>query len=123
MPSGRARKTNFGASRGIKNEGALTSLGYRLHEASYKRHQAIEKSVEKDGYKTTMERLNALAVLNKGNTTNHSTLEYDMNWLRDAAYTREPSKDTAGGPAFVNKAGTKTYHDKIPDTGFRVFKE
>ena len=70
-------------SAGIRHEGALEAHGYNLEEGEDARHESLRKGVEQDGYATTVERVNALAVLNKNHPTNHGKLESDLGWLHE----------------------------------------
>ena len=82
MPGGRPKRTNFGASRGIKHEGSLTELGYNLHEGEEARESALNKAVRKYGYARTVEKVNALHVLNKGHAENEHKTGMDLDYLR-----------------------------------------
>jgi hypothetical protein len=73
-------------SRGIKNKGSLTRVGYREKKDALARHRALDKAVRKYGYKKTMDKVNDLYVLNK-NKANETVrnLQADKNFLRKHA--------------------------------------
>lgn len=65
------------------HRGALERHGYNEEEGPARRHEALRKAVEQDGYARTVERINALAVVNKGHEQKHRELESDLKWLRE----------------------------------------
>lgn len=83
MPRGRPGRSQFvQPSAGIKHEGSLLKLGYNLEEGEEKRDAALDKAEYKFGYAKTIQKLNALAVLNKHHPETHRKLERDMATLR-----------------------------------------
>ena len=83
-PRGRARGTQAKApaSSGIVHEGTLLKHGYNLWEGDQVRREALRRAVKSDGYQKTTERVNALAVVNKGHEKVHRELESDLAWMR-----------------------------------------
>lgn len=70
-------------SAGMIHEGELTKHGYHIEEGDKKRQEALRKAVSEDGYLKTEERVNALAVVNKGHPSTHARLERDLKYLKD----------------------------------------
>ena len=70
-------------SAGIRHEGALLRHGYNEEEGERSRHEALERAVRQDGYAKTEQRVNALAVINKGHASRHTELESDLRWLHE----------------------------------------
>lgn len=66
---------------GIRHEGALKGHGYNLEETGTQREAALDRAVRVDGYRETVERVNALAVVNKNHPYNHLRLEADLKYL------------------------------------------
>ena len=63
-------------------EGELKKHGYSLSAPEEVRHRALVKSVEEDGYKTTVSRLIALQVLFKRTNPHYSRIaKKDREWL------------------------------------------
>ena len=72
-------------SRGVElHEGALERLGWKEHESIDLRHRALERSVRKDGYRTTVDRLVFMEnVANRENNRGlRETAHADLDWLR-----------------------------------------
>ena len=76
-------------ARGVKlQEGALERLGWKEHESAEERHRALERSVRKDGYRTTVDRLVFMEnVANRENNrglreTAHADLDWIQRWER-----------------------------------------
>ena len=72
-------------SKGVElHEGALERLGWKEHESTESRHLALEQSVRKDGYRTTVDRL--LFMENVANRQNNrglrETAHADLEWLQ-----------------------------------------
>ena len=70
-------------SAGIKHNGSLTKLGYHLDATDETRHRALNESVEKYGYKKTIDKLAALEGVNKNHPTKHDRLKSDIKYLED----------------------------------------
>ena len=68
-------------SAGIKHNGSLTKLGYHLDATDETRHRALNESVEKYGYKKTIDKLAALEGVNKNHPTKHDRLKSDIKYL------------------------------------------
>ncbi|MGI0156515.1 MAG: hypothetical protein ACREDE_10360 [Thermoplasmata archaeon] len=71
-------------SRNVRvHRGALERHGWREHESEEKRHAALRRSAEEDGYATTIRRLNFLR--NVANRRDNSELRRvaheDERWL------------------------------------------
>ncbi len=71
-------------SSGIEHAGSLIEEGYRVEEGQDVRRTALNKAVHKYGYKETVEKINALAVMNKNHKENRRRLEDDLAYLRSA---------------------------------------
>jgi Family of unknown function (DUF5771) len=69
-------------SSGIKHAGSLIEQGYRVEEGQLKRRGALNKAVHEYGYAEVMEKVNALAVMNKNHKENHRRVEDDMEYLK-----------------------------------------
>ena len=72
-------------SRSVElHEGALERLGWREHKSAEARHRALERSVRKDGWRTTVDRLLFLENVagREHNPGLHRTAENDLEWLR-----------------------------------------
>ena len=65
-------------SAGIKHAGSLIQDGYRVEEGQDRRRTALNKAVHHYGYAETVEKVNALAVMNKNHKENHRRLEDDL---------------------------------------------
>lgn len=70
-------------SAGIKHNSSLTKLGYHLDATDETRHRALNESVEKYGYKKTIDKLAALEGVNKNHPTKHDRLKSDIKYLED----------------------------------------
>lgn len=80
-------------SAGIVHEGPLEEEGYNLHEGSEARESALNKSVRRYGYARTVEKVNALHVVNKGNPENYHKTGEDLSYLeihREALGAKTP---------------------------------
>ncbi len=69
-------------SAGIKHAGSLIQDGYRVEEGQDRRRTALNKAVHHYGYAETVEKVNALAVMNKNHKENHRRLEDDLEYLK-----------------------------------------
>ena len=69
-------------SAGIKHAGSLVEQGYRVEEGQDRRRTALNKAVHKFGYKEVVEKVNALAVMNKHHTENGRRLQDDLGYLK-----------------------------------------
>src|SRR5271156_980234 len=69
-------------SAGIKHAGSLIQQGYRVEEGQDRRRTALNKAVHHYGYAETVEKINALAVMNKNHKENHRRLEDDLEYLK-----------------------------------------
>ena len=70
-------------SAGIKHNSSLTKLGYHLDATDETRHRALNESVEKYGYKKTIDKLAALEGVNKNHPAKHDRLKSDIKYLED----------------------------------------
>ena len=83
-------------SRGVElHEGALVRLGWKEHEGAEARHRALERSVRRDGYRTTVDRLVFMEnVANHENNRDlHETAAADLDWLRRWERADEDDED------------------------------
>ncbi len=83
-------------SKGAKlHEGALERHGWKEHEPTEERHQALERSVRADGYKTTVDRLAFLenVASRQDNHGLHETARSDLEWLRHWERVDEGEED------------------------------
>jgi hypothetical protein len=69
-------------SAGIKHAGSLIEQGYRVEEGQLKRRDALSKAVHHYGYAETVEKVNALSVMNKNHKENHRRLLDDLDYLK-----------------------------------------
>ena len=72
-------------TRGVEiHEGALERLGWKEHEGAESRHRALERSVRRDGYRTTVDRLVFLenVASREKNRGLRETAHADLDWLR-----------------------------------------
>lgn len=69
-------------SVGIKHAGSLIEQGYRVEEGQDRRRTALNKAVHKFGYKEVVEKVNALAVMNKHHKENSRRLQDDLGYLK-----------------------------------------
>ena len=69
-------------SAGMKHAGSLIEQGYRVEEGEDRRRTALDKAVHKFGYKEVVEKVNALAVMNKHHKENSRRLQDDLGYLR-----------------------------------------
>jgi hypothetical protein len=69
-------------SAGVKHAGSLIQQGYRVEEGQDRRRTALNKAVHHYGYAETVEKINALAVMNKNHKENHRRLEDDLEYLK-----------------------------------------
>ena len=69
-------------SSGVKHAGSLIQQGYRVEEGQLKRRDALNKAVHEFGYAEVVEKINALAVMNKNHKENHRRIEDDLEYLR-----------------------------------------
>ena len=67
---------------GIKHAGSLIQQGYRVEEGQLKRRDALSKAVHEYGYAEVVEKINALAVMNKNHKENHRRLEDNLEYLK-----------------------------------------
>ena len=67
------------------HRGALERLGWKEHENAEVRHHALERSVQEDGYRATVDRLVFLEnVANReDNRGLHETAHEDLRWLQE----------------------------------------
>jgi Family of unknown function (DUF5771) len=68
-------------SAGIKHAGSLIEQGYRVEEGQDRRRTALNKAVHHYGYAETVEKINALSVMNKNHKENHRRLLDDLAYL------------------------------------------
>ena len=83
-------------SRGVElHEGALERLGWKEHEGAETRHRALERSVRKDGYRTTVDRLVFMEnVANRENNRGlRETAHADLDWLQRWERVDEDDED------------------------------
>ncbi len=66
----------------IKHAGSLIEQGYRVEEGQDRRRTALNKAVHKFGYKEVVEKVNALAVMNKYHKENSRRLQDDLGYLK-----------------------------------------
>lgn len=69
-------------SAGMKHAGSLIEQGYRVEEGEDRRRTALNKAVHKFGYKEVVEKVNALAVMNKNHKENSRRLQDDLGYLK-----------------------------------------
>src|SRR5580704_1529882 len=69
-------------SAGIKNAGSLIEQGYTVDEGQDRRRTALNKAVHHYGYAETVEKVDALSVVNKGHKENHRRLLDDLEYLK-----------------------------------------
>jgi len=69
-------------SSGIKHAGSLIQQGYRVDEGQDRRRTALNKAVHEYGYREVVEKVNALAVMNKNHKENGRRLRDDLEYLR-----------------------------------------
>src|SRR5271155_5506735 len=69
-------------SAGIKHAGSLIEQGYRVEEGQDRRRTALNKAVHHYGYAETVEKVNALAVMNKNHKENHRRIADDLEYLK-----------------------------------------
>lgn len=69
-------------SSGIKHAGSLIEDGYRVEEGQLSRRTALNKAVHHYGYAETVEKVNALSVMNKNHKENHRRLLDDLDYLK-----------------------------------------
>jgi hypothetical protein len=69
-------------SSGIKHAGSLIQQDYRVEEGQDRRRTTLNKAVHEYGYAEVVEKINALAVMNKNRKENHRRLEDDLEYLR-----------------------------------------
>jgi len=69
-------------SAGIKHAGSLIEQGYRVEEGQDRRRTALNKAVHHYGYAETVEKVNALSVMNKNHKENHRRLLDDLEYLK-----------------------------------------
>lgn len=63
------------------HEGSLTEEGYNLHEGSEARESALNKAVKRYRYAKTVEKVNSLHVVNKGNPEAYHKTGEDLSYL------------------------------------------
>ena len=83
-------------SRGVElHQGALERLGWKEHESAESRHWALERSVRKDGYRTTVDRLVFMEnVANRENNRGlRETAHSDLDWLQQWERVDEGDED------------------------------
>jgi hypothetical protein len=78
----KANRNHTYPSAGIKHAGSLIQEGYRVEEGQDRRRTALNKAVHHYGYAETVEKVNALAVMNKNHKENHRRLEDDLEYLK-----------------------------------------
>lgn len=61
--------------------GAMEQFGYRLNESASRRHTGLRRSARRVGYAKTMQRVNALRVLQKRQPDGKKALA-DVKWLK-----------------------------------------
>lgn len=69
-------------SAGIKHAGSLIEEGYRVEEGQDVRRTALNKAVHKYGYAETVDKVDALSVMNKNHKENHRRLLDDLEYLK-----------------------------------------
>jgi hypothetical protein len=69
-------------SAGIKHAGSMIEQGYRVEEGQDRRRTALNKAVHHYGYAETVEKVNALSVMNKNYKENHRRLLDDLEYLK-----------------------------------------
>jgi hypothetical protein len=72
-----------GSSGSTGHAGSLVQQGYTVEEGELKRRDALNKAVHHYGYEETVEKINALTVMNKNHKENHRRLESDLEYLRE----------------------------------------
>src|SRR5579862_783447 len=75
-------------SAGIKHAGSLIEQGYRVEEGQLSRRMALNKAVHHYGYAETIEKVNALSVMNKNHKENQRRILDDLDYLK-AEFKRE----------------------------------
>ena len=77
------------------HEGALERLGWKEHESAEARHRAIERSVRKDGYRTTVDRLVFMEIVayRASNRGLRETAHADLDWLQRWERVDEDDED------------------------------
>jgi len=118
----------------IKHPGSLLDLGYSSKENTEKRHEALERCIEKYGIVETIRKVNAIAVLNKNRPVG-KIFEKDLKYLEakekgegffsmnmsegkgftppktetDGDYFLVPWNDPGGGEEFIWNNSLKKY--------------
>jgi hypothetical protein len=69
-------------SAGIKHAGSMIEDGYRVEEGQDRRRTALNKAVHHYGYSETVEKIDALAVINKNHKENRRRLLDDLEYLK-----------------------------------------
>ncbi len=66
----------------MKHAGSLIEQGYSVEEGQLSRRTALNKAVHHYGYDETVEKVNTLALENKGHKENHRRILDDLNYLK-----------------------------------------
>jgi hypothetical protein len=63
-------------------KGALTKFGYHIDLPANQRHEALARSVRKNGYATTLKRVVLLRTYNKSRSYLRKKVDSDIKWLQ-----------------------------------------
>ena len=73
--------------------GSLTQYGYKVHESSSARHEALKKALEAYGYSRLIKKLNAVRLLNENaQPKNAKIYDSDMKYVRKLAGKKSPPR-------------------------------
>jgi hypothetical protein len=67
----------------IKHAGSLIEQGYSVEEGQLSRRTALNKAVHHYGYAETVEKVNALSLVNKDHKENHRRIMDDLDYLKN----------------------------------------